>query len=307
MKDKHLWYIVGLSILVLVLLFIFGGVQHTTFVHTGLISGEGITNEVRIEDWNGIPVTIQSARFGEITNSGRGFFFCGSDDSDVILRNSYEIDNKLTLESNIGGDGRTCYGNYITAELTLPPGILKGNCYLRSDLLQSSGDSTALCRVSPFYEKGISASLLEGTVLNDWAVYSDEDFEYILEEETPLKIEIITNTGYSGGSVGMVEIEFVSADSEEALIDLITGDTIEEIEEKYEVDVSDLGCIQNIDCPSCSVGLPTCVETICICVKNEKPEGLRTTRIVLWIVMILIFIMVIFILYKLIKRSKYGK
>ena len=113
-KKFGLYFGVFAVLLLIFLVFYFG-------VQQSYISIEGLSPETRTENWQGIPVKITS-HFGTITNVVGRAFNPDKSRNDITLHNSYDINEKLSLNSWIKTVRYPCPSNYIEAELELPAG-----------------------------------------------------------------------------------------------------------------------------------------------------------------------------------------
>ena len=98
-----------------------------------LISIPGLETQSHNIMWQEFTINLESVYFGSISNTNTLEFqaikegFCGGNDADVTLTNSYSSGASLSLSSAMSS-GHPCGGdNYIKANLILPPGELTIN------------------------------------------------------------------------------------------------------------------------------------------------------------------------------------
>ncbi len=122
MEKKIILLLSIISIIALASVLILGN-----FVKLSLVI-QGIEPFEKVENWNGIDVTIKSAYIGELVDRSLNAF-CNSNDGRNKVSNSYTLGDTLSLSSSMtaGGLARSseCGENYITVSFIAPKGDIE--------------------------------------------------------------------------------------------------------------------------------------------------------------------------------------
>ena len=161
--------------------------------------------EVKNEVWQGIDIELTAPLFGSISNVDYNEF-CGSNDGNVVLSNSYTISDKFSLRSTIGDGsdpGNQCWGNYIQAEFEVPPGKLTGICQL--NVGTAMGDSLSICKIGSFAS---SLAINERELPYGAPTSKTAPFELIFDEPTTILVKLSTNKAYLGSAIANINFDF---------------------------------------------------------------------------------------------------
>jgi hypothetical protein len=216
MYNRNL--MIGIALLI-VAVAIFG------FRTASIVSIQGRDPIVREDNWNGIPIKITSAYIGSLTNTPlktiegelTGGEFCGSNDADLILVNSYNTGEYLTLSSSIGGSKRKCGENYIIAEIELPAGELKVNTDLSVSAGYKTDDDESHSKViissfmKEYYNSDIKACDTFRNECKNLPASKSDSLNIKLDEPTKIKVELYTSKSALGSANSNVALSFSPA------------------------------------------------------------------------------------------------
>lgn len=190
--------------IILVVAFFFCAFYFGWFSSSSIVSGRGITNEIKTEVWNGYNVELQAAYWGSLTSKdstkryeytesgGRKsiwthYDFCNDNDGEHSINNEYSISGDLKLSSGMRGSEACDQENYINAKITLPRGTIKVVCNLKAG--DRYGMGWAMCEVGGISKKVVSKNK-EGDHIYRGEL--SENFEVVLEEEKEIEINLKT-------------------------------------------------------------------------------------------------------------------
>jgi hypothetical protein len=221
MKNKK-----GAIPIIAVVLILIGILIYFGMFYTGsLISGSAITNEIKIEEWKGMSVKLQSAYFGAAIsdadkNKGGAGTICGEGDRNNPIRisNNYVISEQMSLASSMSyhkdGSG-SCGGNYIFSEFDAD-GELFISYSLGISLHRNSDTTSAAIQVYSGNKliHSNSNSMNGGSSLSKANPTHEskktDTFSYKTNGKEKIKIQIITGIGgYSTSSTAEAKISFV--------------------------------------------------------------------------------------------------
>jgi hypothetical protein len=183
-----------------------------------IISIQGIPEQIRSVNFDGLDVSAKSPYFGSIRNDAvdesgsRRRAFCSSNDGDAALSNSISGGNSLNLYSSMSLSGRACGdNNYLTSEFYSTKGKLNFEYSLSSSSSRGDiGASNAVVQVNG--ETYISTHTCDSGVggCNFGSDSKNGNFEIIVDSPKNIKIEIITTSSSSGASSASLNINFIS-------------------------------------------------------------------------------------------------
>lgn len=212
---------IALLIFLLALIFYFATSQ-------AIISfGANQIEQTKTLNWAGVSGTIKAPYFGTlrsgsistingVTSYGSGWNVFGDNDGKITISNSYSSTEKLTMSTSISASEKGGSGNYIEAELTLPPGRLSGTCTLSNSI--RSGSASSVCEIQGLsFSFGNSIRENSGSTscgvcpVSGCGCSNSENIDVTLEEETPIKIRLTSSAGgtvQSVSSSALIELAF---------------------------------------------------------------------------------------------------
>ena len=165
-----------------------------------LISIPYLDTQVKDEVWQDIPLKLTSVYFGTISSSNTLEFqpikegFCGNNDADTTISNSYTVGDSLSLRSSISSNSGTATScsdfNYIFAEIELPAGTLTAKC----DMSLKGGDYSYPAGSGCSIEDGNGNKLFDSGIGSQWegsSLSNSETKTITLTQPTKLKFSIL--------------------------------------------------------------------------------------------------------------------
>ena len=201
MKTKNIFIILGIVAVILI-----GVVLFFSQGFLNIMVG-GRPPEVKNEVWKGIDVKLTAPIFGSVSNTA-GYEFCGSNDGDNVLSDSYLVTDRLSLGSSMadgGRPGRHCSGNYIMAEFEIPPGKLTGICSLGVSS-PYDGVSASSCSIGNLFSSSLSINEIQQR--EGLPTSKSESFELVFDEPTNIKVRLNTGKGYTGSASANIQLNF---------------------------------------------------------------------------------------------------
>jgi len=197
--------------IVFVILILLGVVSYFGF-RQSFLSIQGLSEAHETIIWEGKTVELSSPYFGTITDGPRREF-CGSNDGDTTITNTYTSNSQLILKSSTSAREHNCYNNGIITKLKISEGKLIGTCDLGAGASRSSnGFSTPSCKISSglstLYELSSYACDPNIGSCNLGSDPKSENFELIFSEPTEITITIMSHSAGPGSSSSQLTLDF---------------------------------------------------------------------------------------------------